>query len=52
MLQQRPVMRTGTLDFAAENGTYYLDVLSLDRTAKRATVRLRFEPAQSSAGSS
>lgn len=52
MLQQPPVMGTGTIDFPAENGTYHLDVLSLDRTAKRATVRLRFEPAQSTAGSS
>ena len=49
MLQQPPVMGTGTIDFPAENGTYLLDVLSLDRTAKRATVRLRFKP---SAGSS
>jgi DNA-binding transcriptional ArsR family regulator len=44
MLQQPPVMGTGTIDFPADNGTYHLDVLSLDRTAKRAKVRLRFEP--------
>jgi hypothetical protein len=45
MLPQSPaVMTVGTLDFQAENGTYHLDILSLDRTAKRAIVRLRFEP--------
>lgn len=44
MLQKPPVFGTGTIEFRAENGIYHLDVLSLDRTAKRATVRLRFEP--------
>jgi hypothetical protein len=48
MLQQPPVMGTGTIDFPVENGTYHLDVLSLDRAAKRAKVRLRFEPSGSS----
>ena len=52
MLQQPPVMGPGTLDFQAENGTYYLDILRLDRVEKRATVRLRFEPVQASAGPS
>ena len=49
MLQQPSVMGTGTLDFPSENGTYHLDILTLDRAEKRATVRLRFEPAGSSA---
>lgn len=44
MLQQPPVMGKGTIDFPAENGTYHLDVLGLDRAARRATIRLRFEP--------
>jgi hypothetical protein len=43
MLEHPPVMSTGTLDFPSQNGTYHLDVLSLDKAAKRATVRLRLE---------
>jgi hypothetical protein len=42
MLQHAPVMGPGSLDFPAQNGTYRLDVLSLDAAQKRATVRLRF----------
>jgi hypothetical protein len=42
MLQHAPVMGPGSLDFPAQNGTYRLDVLSLDAVQKRATVRLRF----------
>lgn len=52
MLEKPAVFGTGTIKFPAENGTYHLDVLSLDRTEKRATVRLRFEPAEASAGAS
>jgi hypothetical protein len=48
MLQQPPVMKTGTINFPTEKGTYHLDVLSLDRSARRAQVRLRFEPSGSS----
>lgn len=47
MLQQPAVMATGTIKFPAENGTYHLDVLGLDKVEKNATVRLRFEPTPS-----
>ncbi|HKI04658.1 MAG TPA: CHAT domain-containing protein [Thermoanaerobaculia bacterium] len=42
MLQQPPVMRPGGLAFPARDGTYHLDILSLDPVQKNARVRLRF----------
>lgn len=44
MLERPPVLGPGTIDFVGQNGTYHLDVLSLDLTGKRATVRLRVQP--------
>jgi hypothetical protein len=43
MLEHPPVMSAGTIDFPSQKGTYHLDVLSLDKAARRATVRLRLE---------
>lgn len=44
MLEQPPIMGPGSIEFPSANGTYHLDVLSLDRKGKRATVRLRLVP--------
>ncbi|HEV8582253.1 MAG TPA: CHAT domain-containing protein [Thermoanaerobaculia bacterium] len=44
MLQQPPVVGPGPIEFPAQNGTYHLDVQSLDLTQKKALVRLRFVP--------
>lgn len=44
MLQQPPVFGPGPIEFPAQNGTYHLDVQSLDLTQQKATVRLRFVP--------
>ena len=41
MLQQPPVVGPGPIEFPAQNGTYHLDVVSLNLAEKRATVRLR-----------
>lgn len=43
MLQQPPVMGPGPLEFPASNGTYHLDVLSLNLAERRARVRLRLD---------
>jgi hypothetical protein len=43
-LQQPPVVGPGSIAFPASSGTYHLDVLSLDLTEKRASIRLRFAP--------
>ncbi len=49
MLEQPPVMGPGTIAFPVPGGggIYYLDVMSLDKEAQRATVRLRFTEAAS-----
>jgi hypothetical protein len=44
MLQQPPVLGPGPIEFPAQNGTYRLDVLSLDAVKGRATVRLSLVP--------
>jgi hypothetical protein len=44
ILQQPPVIGPGPIDFAAPNGTYHMEVLSLDGAEKRATISLRFLP--------
>lgn len=41
MLQQPPVMGPKSIAFPAANGTYHLDILTLDLVEKRATVRVR-----------
>ncbi|HYG61614.1 MAG TPA: CHAT domain-containing protein [Thermoanaerobaculia bacterium] len=42
MLQQPPIMGPKSIAFPAPDGTYHLDVLTLDFEGKRATVRVRF----------
>ena len=44
MLEKPPTMGPGTIEFTGQNGTYYLEVVSLNPGEKRATVRLRFVP--------
>jgi hypothetical protein len=44
MLQPAPVVGPGPIEFPTQNGTYRLDVLSLDLTQKRATVHLSLLP--------
>jgi len=46
MLQQPPVVGPGPIEFPAQNGTYHLDVVSLNLAEKRATVRLRYAKQQ------
>lgn len=44
MLQKPPVFMPGPIEFPAQRGTYHLNVESLDRAERRATIRLRFDP--------
>ncbi|HEY0554891.1 MAG TPA: CHAT domain-containing protein [Thermoanaerobaculia bacterium] len=46
-LQQPPVVGPGSIEFPAQNGTYRLDVLSLDLEGKQATVKLSLIPKSS-----
>jgi hypothetical protein len=44
-LEQPPILSPRPISFAARNGTYHLEVLSMDPAERRARVRVRFLPA-------